>query len=275
MNIRRSRWIASLLVLVTALSSLPAWAQEAARPWFAFASRDEAALGVINRYFRRGDFLNINTARMQPELRDRIGQDRVFRLSASLEDVTEWAGKPCNDRNSASIIFYDIEGWEATPMQEKADLRGSVARAGEIVKSSGCRTYGIAPGRAYLTGHTRQCEIGVGQLPRGVDWRNVQVFLIQSQGLLAQRCVRRNGVEVYRRFLQDMAGLARAANPQIVVLGEVSFRRSRPDVIVQAIDATKGIVDGYYVAYPVTEKCPDCTPANLEYVLSRYRTPVR
>jgi hypothetical protein len=276
MNLRNHRWIAAALLALSALFGMPALAQDAPRPWFAFASRDEAGLEVVNRYFRRGDFLNVNAARKVKDLRERIGEDRIFRLSASLDDVAEWSRKPCNDRESAKLILYDIEEWEATPAAERADVSGSMGRAADIVKGSGCRTYGIAPARAYLSGTDKQCEIGVGPVPRNVQWRNVSVFVIQAQGLLRENCTRRAGIEAYRRFIGDMTALAKRANPNVIVLAEVSFNRSRPDVIVQAIDQTRSLVDGYYLAYPVEgEKCEYCTPRDLEFVLARYRAPAR
>lgn len=269
------KWFAGLLVAVAGLASLPSLAQDGPRPWFAFTSRDDEALRVIERYFQRGDFLNINSARKTPELRQRIGKERLFRLSPDMKDVAEWAGKPCNDHNSASIIMYDIEEWEATSREEKADVAGSVRKAGDVVRGSGCRTFGLVPSRAYLAGTQERCALGLGQLPRNVQWRDVSVFVIQAQGLLQNDCVRKGGFETYRRFVADMTRIARAGNPDIIVLAEVSFNRGTPQNMVEAMEKTRSLVDGFYLAYPAEqERCRYCTPSDLEYVLSKFRRPV-
>jgi hypothetical protein len=248
--------------------------QDAARPWFAFASRDDAALDVVSRYFRRGDFLNVNAARKRPELRTRIGHARTFRLSPSLEDVSAWARRPCDAADSAGLILYDIEGWEATPTSEKADVSGSIEKASGIVRGVRCREFGIAPGREYLTGDPRQCSVGVGVVPAAIQWRHVKVFVIQAQGLLRKNCVRSGGIEAYTKLVADQAAVARAGRADVVVLAEVSFNRSSPDVIVRAMEATRGAVDGFYLAYPYGLSCPYCSAPDLEYVLSRFRSPV-
>jgi hypothetical protein len=269
-------WILRRLLVAACLCSAAhaTGGQDAGRPWFAFAGRDAAALDVVNRYFRRGDFLNVNSARNRPELRTRIGHARIFRLSPSLRDVSAWASRPCEVPDSAGLILYDIEGWEATPAAEKGDVSASIEKASTIVRGVRCREFGIAPAREYLTGDPRQCSIGVGSVPAAVQWRHVKVFVIQAQGLLRKNCVRTGGIEAYTRLVAEQAAIARAGRADVVVLAEVSFNRSAPDVIVRAIQATQGVVDGFYLAYPHGPNCPYCSPADLEYVLSQFRPPL-
>lgn len=277
MILQIKQWIAVLLVLALSGFTAPTWAQFPQHPLFVFASRDDAALAVVSRYLRRGDFVNINAAKKVPDLQERIGPDRLFRLSTNLEDIEEWSRKPCRDSGSAGLIIYDIEEWENTPAAEKRDPIRAMRRGADIVKGSGCRYFGLAPGRAYLTGHTRTCFSGIGQLPRGVNWRDMSVFVIQSQGMLRDRCVKGDpDMKEFAKLVADMTRMAKQANPSILVFAEVSFNRSPTETIIQAIDRVKNVVDGIYIAYPSEGgQCLYCNPRDLEKVLSHYRRPIR
>ena len=135
----------------------------------------------------------------------------------------------------------------------------------------------MAPGRAHLTGHTRTCFAGVGHLPRGVQWRDMAVFVIQSQGMLRPNCLNRDpGMVEFTKLVTEMTRMAKQANPQILVFAEVSFNRSPAPQIIQAIDRVRNVVDGIYIAYPNEgNKCEYCNPRDLETVLARYRQPLR
>lgn len=271
------RYASMVLALAGLLSGAStAWAADiAGKPVFAFTTRDRGAMAVVDKYFRKGDYVNINAAEPFPELRKRIGKDNLFRLSPSIAEMQRWTSMACGDPDSPGLIIYDIEKWEATSAQERADVPGSLARAANLVKATGCRSYGIAPARAYLSGSEDQCSAVPGALPRrGIEWRDVRVLVIQAQGLLRDKCLGVGGIENYRSYVAELARIARARNPDVVVLAEVSFNRSRPEVMVEAINRTKDVADGFYLAYPTSMKCEYCNPAALEWVLSRFRTPV-
>lgn len=267
------RRIAALAAALISVVAAPSWA--AGEPVFAFTSVEPAAVAVVAKYFRSGDYLNVNAARKVRGLEDRIGHDNLFRLSSNLGDVAEWAEKPCRGEQSAGLIIYDPEEWEATPALEKADRHGSVAKAERIVKQSGCRKLGYAPSRIFLSANKQRCNTRPGDLPKRMEWRSISVLVIQSQGLLVPACQQEGGVETFAAFVSEVTRLARARNPNIVVLAEVSLNRSTPDVSVAAMERTKNIVDGFYIAYPIGADCKYCTPAGLESILSKFRTPVR
>lgn len=240
-------------------------------PRFAFTSTHPDALAVVNKYFRHGDLVNIWSINKLPELGDRIGKGNQHILTSSLSELTEWANRPCDDPGGAGIIVYDPEEWAATPAAEKSDVSGSLAQGARLVNASGCRTYGIAPSRGFMSTHYQDCEATPGELNRQINWKGISLLVIQAQGLLVAPCVNKHGFENYEKFVSAVADIAKAGNPNILVFAEVSFNRSRPWIIIQAINRTRHKVDGFYLAYP--RECKFCTPENLEEVLTRYRKP--
>lgn len=239
---------------------------------FAFASRNPEALVVINKYFKEGDYLSVLIANEMPELGSRIGKSKQFKLSASLAAVADWANRPCNDSKGAGIIIYDNEEWDATPVDERVDIPKSIGQGADMVKASGCRAYGLAPARSFLS-KQRGCNPSPSDLNYQINWKRVEVLVIQAQGLLSEKCVRENGLKSYVNFISDIAKIAKKNNPKINIIGEVSFNRSTSEIISQAIDRVIQFVDGIYLAYPQDGSCTYCSPLALEKVLSRYRQP--
>lgn len=242
-------------------------------PVFAFTTTKQEALAVINKYFKEGDYISTAVARKLPELGRRIGRQNQYKLAPSLAEVMELASRKCTSNHSAGIIIYDNEEWDATPKSEKEDIVKSIARGAELVEGSRCWRFGIAPARVYLSKSRQKCYSNPGRLNHQIDWTGIGVLVIQAQGLLQEECVEKNGVENYMKYVIGISEIAKLANPQITILAEVSFNRSRPDIIIQAIDHARYLVDGFYLAYPNLESCKFCTPENLEMVLSKYRSP--
>jgi hypothetical protein len=271
----KSFFVFYLLFFVGGIASFSACAAglAGADPSFAFASRDSDALKVVSRYFKSKDYINVLVANDMPDFGKKINKKHRFKLSASLSAVSDWASRPCNDPASAGLIVYDIEPWKETPASEQADITGSILRGAEIVKASGCRGYGLAPARAYLSSGPRECDAIPGNMNHQVNWKDIGLLVIQAQGLLLERCVEKHGYKNYVKFVSDVTRIVKGRNPDIQVLAEVSFKRSTPDVISQAILETMSFVDGFYLAYPKGDACDACTPQVLEQVLANFRKP--
>jgi hypothetical protein len=164
-------------------------------------------------------------------------------------------------------VMYDYEKWRFTPADEQQNPAGRLKEAADIVHAQGLLFF-TAPAVDLVAvlapdgDRTRQDETYL-RLGLAADAaRYADVFDVQSQRF-------ERDTDRYANFVREAAAQARKANPKIVVLAGVSTQPGgqhvTADDILRAIDATRDLVDGYWLNIPepseyspaVTEFRPD------------------
>lgn len=162
-----------------------------------------------------------------------------------------------------TLILYDQEGWDLTPRRERATPWDFVGRAALLVRD-GSVALGAAPsltlaqGLLPQAGSAERAYLDSGLIERMAP--AVTLFHIQSQ-----RLERRP--EAYASFVKEVAGRARAANPQVMVTAGVSTNPTGAEVFLEqllhCIELTSRDVDGFWVNVPRPgRRCPHCRPEN-------------
>ena len=105
---------------------------------------------------------------------------------------------------------------------------------------------------------------------RGIDWQGISLLVLQSQILLGDRCNNPAAIQRYVDFVAAIAGPVRAKSATVRIVAQFSFRHTPPERMIAAMRALRGVVAGYYIAYPsnVGPRCRYCSPANLDAVLA-------
>jgi hypothetical protein len=164
-------------------------------------------------------------------------------------------------------IMYDYEKWRFTPEEEQKNPARYVKQAADIVHAYGLLFFtapavDLAPVQAPNSDRKHQDETYLRVGIAADAARYADVFVIQSQRFELD-------TTLYARFVKEAAAQARQANPKIIVIAGVSTQPSGQHVtandILQAIDATRNFVDGYWLNIPgpseysprVTEFRPD------------------
>lgn len=232
-----------------------------------FASRwDDDAVALMLRSVDEGDYLSRNipgTGRLPVPV-------TLFSLPPSVDKVIAGGARPCPTGGARELIVYDPEHWEHTPAEERENLKESINKAQSIVHDTECHQFGLAPGGRVLGVATESCSGDASEFIDIVDWKKVDLFVVQAQGLLSRRCTKTGNVDPYAEFVRGVVEAVKARNDKIKVLVSMSFRYTRPEVMVSAIGRTRGFVDGYYVAYPINksgDRCRYCTKENLSVVV--------
>jgi len=164
-------------------------------------------------------------------------------------------------------ILYDYENWEFTPEEEQRNPALFVKQAADTVHAHGLLFFtapavDLVPVLAPGSDLRRQDDTYLRLNLAADAARYADVFDIQAQRF-------ERNTQLYARFVREAAAQAKLANPNVVVLAGVSTQPSgqfvTADDIVAAINATHGIVDGYWFNIPkpstysprVTEFRPD------------------
>ena len=248
---------------------------QTARPVFAYTSlADAEALDVVSRYFTERDYISVLLAQRIPELGERIPRLQQYKMVESLPKLCQFVEKGCQDKE-AGLLIYDIESWAATPLEEQNDPVGSINRGAAITRQPGCQAFGVAPSRAYLSRHgDSACAAQMGPDVAYIHWENLDVLVIQAQGMMRPNCYDRFGTRNYERFVGSITRYARGRNPRLKVFAELSFRYASASQMAEVIDRLGGSVTGYYLALPSSmDNCRYCSATELESLLARYRQP--
>lgn len=252
-------------------------------PFFMFSTRDAPdAHEVLAKYFTDRDYISLNVSRVSETLRKRVPRAHRYALPTHLgltlmgiPGVQRWAERGCIE-DTPGLILYDPEHWPGTPDEEQNDIPSAVLHGAELAHSTGCHTFGFAPDGIFMFGmDPDNCAYNLDAgVYRQVDWRVVDLVDIQAQRLLSDDCADRLGLDEYLRVVSEIAEYARAQNPDVKVVSQVSFRYTSAGKIKRAISQVSSIVDGIYLAYPITNQeipCEYCSPSNLESVLRFFR----
>jgi hypothetical protein len=184
--------------------------------------------------------------------------------SYKLGDSIAQIGTLSAEKPGAQTVIYDIEHWSSTPLAEQQNPVSSIESASQVAHNAG-KKFGIAPDGLFMGIDPSQCtaSVSAGIVP-SVNWAHVDVLNIQAQALANNsNCA---SVQNYASFVKSVVQIARATNPDIVVISQVSLRDSDPTRALQAASSVYGNVNGIYVAYPAS--CTTyCTLANLTALL--------
>ncbi|HLY56691.1 MAG TPA: hypothetical protein VKS60_14095 [Stellaceae bacterium] len=249
-------------------------------PFFMFAASKFAETGerqrieaVLSAHLTARDFVSLGLTKAFPALGARIPRENVFVLPPNLTQVAATIRKGTGD-GTPGLLIYDGEHWEATPGDEQGDLPGAVLRGKALTRKSAGHRFGFAPDGIFVGVRPARCGFDLNEaVHRRVDWSDIALFNIQAQHLLSDGCDASGGFASFVDFVVAVAGDAKAAAPHLLVTAQLSFRDTPPDRMVRAIRRLRGIVDGFYVAYPsnVGPVCRYCSPENLGTVLNAIR----
>ena len=261
-------------MLVVALHFARAGSAASVAPFFMFSTSKfdaverDGVLATLRTHVTSNDYLSDRLVELDAELARRVGPAHRYTLPPNLRALERQAAA-C----SGGLVIYDGEHWGDTPLSEQTDMAAAIARGKSLAKAAGCR-YGVAPDGEFLGLVPKSCRVDAGSaLHREVDWSDIALFNIQAQRLLSDACTAQSGVESYVRFVTTVARDVRAKNPDTKISAQVSFRSTPPDRMLAAVARLRGVVDGFYIAYPsnVGTACTYCSPQNLERVLAGLR----
>ena len=169
-------------------------------------------------------------------------------------------------------ILYDSEAWRFTPDDEQQDVAGSTKAAADLVHAHGL-LFLAAPAvnlaRRLAPSYAKRYEGFLKANLAADSARYADVFVVQAQGSEAD-------VAKYRSFVAAAAKQARGANRSVVVLAGISTNPSgakvEAGIVLAAIRATRGSVDGYWFNVPSPSKyCPGCTEFRPDMALDVLR----
>jgi hypothetical protein len=166
-------------------------------------------------------------------------------------------------------VLYDPEAWDFTPLAEQQDPVQAATRAAAAAHAHGLRlivtpalnlTTVLAPA-SRLPRWQQFLDLNlIGGLARVAD-----VVELQAQSL-------ERDTAAYTSFVRAGAGQARAAKPGISVLAGLSTNPPGEPVdsqqLTAAIQATKSLVDGYWLNIPGQgPRCPTCNAARPDIAI--------
>lgn len=154
--------------------------------------------------------------------------------------------------DEVTLVMYDPEAWEHTPLAEQLDPVTAMAAFAELARSQGYRVLMTPhPGLVTVPGGacTQLPEESVPaafvrcRLPAAAAL-NADIVDLQLQAL-QQHAAR------YREWVAAAARQARQANPQVQVLAHVTTRLAPdPTVLYSAWRSVQPVVDGCYIGVP-------------------------
>jgi hypothetical protein len=143
------------------------------------------------------------------------------------------------------VVMYDNEHWQYTPLDEQEDPAKYEQLAAQLIHAHGMKFlatpaadlaafldagHGLTEFQAYLA-----LDLA-GQAAKYADILN-----IQAQG-------EESDASAYAAFLKSAIAQARAVNPNIVIYAGISTARSSdPNAMFNAVQATQGVVTGYWL----------------------------
>ena len=180
----------------------------------------------------------------------------TFASAAQLENAVSGGQLPAGTYG----VLYDPEAWTFTPMTEQADPVQAATQAAAVAHAHGLR-FIVAPAlnlSTVLNPGSREprwrqfLDLNlVGPLARIADFVELQAQSLERD------------TATYTAFVQAATSQASAANPRITVLAGLSTNPPGAPVdshyLTAAIQATKSMVDGYWLNIPGQDaRCPTC-----------------
>jgi hypothetical protein len=156
-------------------------------------------------------------------------------------------------------VLYDIEGWEATPLDQRRDPVRAIERFAALADRRGLRLI-VAPHPSLAAVDGATCPAGAGESEDdaflrcgilGAAARVADVVEIQAQGV-------EGSPEAYRRSVEAGTRQIRAANPDCAVIAGLSIRPGEDaETVFAAWSAVRDVVDGYYLSIAGNEHVPE------------------
>jgi hypothetical protein len=166
-------------------------------------------------------------------------------------------------------VLYDPEAWDFTPLAEQEDPVRAATQAAAAAHAHGLRLI-VAPALNLTT-----VLAPTSRLPRWQQFLDLNLIgglarVADVVELQAQSLERDTGT--YTSFVQAAAAQARAAKSGISVLAGLSTNPPGEPVdsqqLTAAIQATKSIVDGYWLNIPGQgPQCPTCNAARPDIAI--------
>ena len=157
-------------------------------------------------------------------------------------------------------VLYDPEAWSFTPAAEQRDPVQAATRAAGLARARGLR-FIVAPALNLTTVLARGSAA-----PRWQQFLDLRLAARMAETadvieLQAQSLERDSAA--YATFVRQAAAQARAAHPGVTVLSGLSTNPPgafvASDQLVAAIDASRALVDGYWLNIPgPSPRCPTC-----------------
>lgn len=184
----------------------------------------------------------------------------TFRSYGEIKAVLEGGKLPAD----VKAIIYDNESWQFTPKEEQLDLDRFERLAAEEIHRHG-RLFIATPAGDLVPVLSPKFErgkrndeylrLGIARLAA----RYADVYEIQAQYSL-------DDPPSYIRFVKAAAAQAHEVNPKVQVFAGLSTNPSGKNVtgdqLYQAVEATRGDVDGYWLNIPAGgPSCPKCGEA--------------
>lgn len=237
------------------------------------ADWDIDAVNAVAKNLSENDFLGL-TANTRLRGGERLVAGHTFSIPARLDSVAKRAAQSCPMAGRKEAIIYDPEHWTQTPQEEQKNLRESIARASQIVHKKGCFEFGLAPDQQFAGVDPSKCSGEISSLLDQVAWKNVDIFIVQAQGLLSRRCGGAANTQAYAKFVKDWASELKKRNPEIKIISAISFSHTDPELMTTIVEMMKPTVNGFYIAYPKARSgtCRYCKPENLEKVMKVIKT---
>jgi hypothetical protein len=163
------------------------------------------------------------------------------------EDVA--AGTIAED---VTIVMYDPERWDATPLPERLDPLTHIAAFGTLARWHG---YSV-----MVTPHPNLVSVeGSAHAPRIGETREAAYLrsgIVEASAAIAdvvetQAQNHQRDPATYRAFVLDTARLARSVNPDVEVLSGLSTHPGYPataDMLREAWGCVRDVVDGHYLS---------------------------
>lgn len=162
-------------------------------------------------------------------------------------------------RPETKAVLYDNEAWKFTPEREQDEFADYAQRFAQLAHEHGYQVI-VTPAvnlatKQQAAGERRFATFLRLNIPAAAA-RYADVFEIQAQGS-------QTPPSVFASYVTGAAQQARAANPKVLVFAGISTNPSghkmTADGIIDAIRATRNVVDGYWFNVPQKNPgCPNC-----------------
>jgi len=189
---------------------------------------------------RPGDIFGVGTKEGLDIAREKLSQiPKEYRMLitpaiAGLEDVLDALDV------EIAYIGYDLEVWEATPIEEQLDPVGAVARAREIADARGLK---------LVLGATANFNRNYGaQMAPYVDY-----YMPQAKSYQAYL-----SDEEYEQTLRQLFTTLRAANPDMQLFLDISPSPKdipqTPEEMLQHVRSLQDMIDGVWITHGFSEQ---------------------
>jgi hypothetical protein len=195
----------------------------------------------------------------------------IVRTYTSVADLERAAGRGAIGPEVRAVL-YDNEAWPFTPEAEQRDPAGFTERAAALARACGVALI-AAPAvtltRVLAPGPERRYDAYLRLGLAAAAARHADVYVVQAQG--SERDLPR-----YASFVDAAGRQAREANPRVRVFAGISTNpsgiRVSAGIILRAIAATRGVVDGYWFNVPKPGPyCPGCTEFRPDLAIEVFR----